>query len=111
MTEKIETILDYNPTDEEWKRFGGKESFMRWFDIYIKSSPDNFNYHLGLLFSIREDKEKASMNNRATSLNIFEHLATTEHQKGRSFYFSPSSLYISVSLPMNSRILFTASSG
>ena len=41
MAEKIETILDYNPTEKEWKRFGGKESFMRWFDIYIKSSPDN----------------------------------------------------------------------
>lgn len=59
MAEKIETILDYNPTEEEWKRFGGKESFMRWFDVYIKSSPDNFNYHLGLLFSIRGYKEKA----------------------------------------------------
>ena len=50
MAEMIETILDYNPTDEEWKRFGGKESFIRWFDICIKSSPDNFNYHLGLFF-------------------------------------------------------------
>lgn len=28
MAEKIETILDYNPTEEEWKRFGGKELFL-----------------------------------------------------------------------------------
>ena len=60
MAEKIETILDYNPTEEEWKRFGGKSVFMRWFDLYTKSSPDNLNYHLGLLFSMRGNKEKAN---------------------------------------------------
>lgn len=47
MAEHIETILDYNPTDEEWKRFGfsGESHFMKYYHIYIKSN-DNINYHL-----------------------------------------------------------------
>lgn len=60
MAEHIETILDYNPTAEEWKRFGfrGESDFMEFYHIYIKSN-DNINYQLGLLFSMRGDASKA----------------------------------------------------
>ncbi len=58
MAEHIETILDYNPTDEEWKRFRGESHFMKYYHIYIKSN-DNINYQLGLLFSMRGDTSKA----------------------------------------------------
>ena len=60
MAEHIETILDYNPTDEEWKRFGfrGESHFMKYYHIYIKSN-DNINYQLGVLFSMRGDTSKA----------------------------------------------------
>ena len=60
MAEHIETILDYNPTEEEWKRFGGKEFIMKYREIYLQSHSDNHNYHLGLLFSMRDDKYKAN---------------------------------------------------
>ena len=57
--EKIETILDYNPTDEEWKRFGGKDLFLKrqsWFNKY----PDDAKWQLGLLFSMRGNNKKAN---------------------------------------------------
>lgn len=58
----METIFDYNPTDEELKRFGGRKQF-EWykklgFEPY--SHPDDANYALGLLFSMRGDKKKAN---------------------------------------------------
>lgn len=48
MSEHIETILDYNPTEQEWKRFGfkGESHFMKYYHDYIKSN-DNINYQLG----------------------------------------------------------------
>ena len=57
----METIFDHNVTDEELKRFGGREC-MEWIrslqgDYYLNS--DDANYHLGLLFSMRGDKAKA----------------------------------------------------
>lgn len=61
MAEHIETILDYNPTDEEWKRFGfrGESDFMEFYHIFIKSN-DTINYQLGLLFAMRGDKSRAN---------------------------------------------------
>ena len=59
---KIETIFDHNPTDEELKRFGGKENF-EWAKqegIEVYSDPDDANYALGILFSIRNDKKRAN---------------------------------------------------
>lgn len=58
----METIFDYNPTDEELKRFGGREQF-EWyrklrFDPF--SNEDNANYALGLLFSMRGNKKRAN---------------------------------------------------
>lgn len=57
-----ETIFDYNSTDEELGRFGGRDC-LEWIkslqgDYYI--DPDDADYHLGLLFSMRGDKNKAS---------------------------------------------------
>ena len=60
MSEHIETILDYNPTEQEWKRFGGRDFIMKYLDIYLQSHSDNHNYHLGLLFSMRGNKAKAN---------------------------------------------------
>lgn len=57
----METIFDYNPTEEELHRFGG----MRQFEFYKRELgayyiyEDDANYHLGLLFSMRGNKEKA----------------------------------------------------
>lgn len=57
----METIFDHNPTDEELKRFGGKESF-EWLDkkgLPYFTCEDDANYHLGILFSMRKDFKKA----------------------------------------------------
>lgn len=57
----METIFDYNPTEEELQRFGGMKQFefckklLGAYYIY----EDDANYHLGLLFSMRGDKERA----------------------------------------------------
>ena len=61
MEKHIETILDYNPTEQEWKRFGfkGESPFMKYYQGYIKSN-DNINYQLGLLFAMRGEKDKAN---------------------------------------------------
>ena len=61
MEKHIETILDYNPTEQEWKRFGfkGESHFMKYYHDYIKSN-DNINYQLGLLFAMRGEKDKAN---------------------------------------------------
>lgn len=58
----IETIFDHNPTDLELKRFGGKGCFEYWLNkgINIYDDPDNCNFHLGLLFSMRGDDKKAN---------------------------------------------------
>lgn len=53
-----ETIYDYNPTPKECGRFGGlsnKGVMLR----YYKACNDGRLYHLGLLFSMRGDKERA----------------------------------------------------
>lgn len=60
MAEHIETILDYNPTAEEWTRLGGEEFIMKYREIYLQSHSDNHNYHLGLLFAMRGDKSRAN---------------------------------------------------
>ena len=61
MEKHIETILDYNPTEQEWKRFGfkGESHFMKYYHDYIKSN-DSINYQLGLLFAMRGEKDKAN---------------------------------------------------
>ena len=58
-----ETIFDYNPTDAELGRWGGRESF----DFSIEhgvfvlfTSRNNRLYMLGLLFSMRGDNEKGN---------------------------------------------------
>ena len=62
MEKHIETILDYNPTEQEWKRFGfkGESHFMKYYQGYIKSN-DNINYQLGLLFAMSGDDAKAKI--------------------------------------------------
>ena len=59
--EKKETIFDFNPTDEELIRFGGKESFEKdkEYGIDIFANDDNRFYCLGLLFAIRNDRKKS----------------------------------------------------
>ena len=58
----METIFDYNPTEEELQRFGGMRQFefckklLGAYYIY----EDDANYHLGLLFSMRGDNEKSN---------------------------------------------------
>ncbi len=57
----METIFDYNPTNEELKRFGGLEAF-RWLDsngLQRFTNEDDANYALGLLFCLRKDYKKA----------------------------------------------------
>lgn len=62
MEKHIETILDYNPSEQEWKRFGfkGESHFMKYYQGYIKSN-DNINYQLGLLFAMRGEDAKAKI--------------------------------------------------
>ena len=58
----METIFDYNITDEELKRFGGRKQF-EWEAAHGIDSfefDDDNNYMLGILFSMRGDKEKAN---------------------------------------------------
>ena len=55
----METIFDHNVTDEELKRFGGRE-YLEWVKAIqgdYFNSDDDANYFLGILFSIRGDKE------------------------------------------------------
>ena len=61
MSEHIETILDYNPTEQEWKRFGfeGESDFKKYSHIFINSH-DSINYQLGLLYAMRGEKDKAN---------------------------------------------------
>ena len=54
-----ESIFDYNPTEEEMKRFGGLDCLLWAIGKGAYKIADNRNYHLGLLFSMRGDKEKA----------------------------------------------------
>ena len=58
-----ETIFDYNPTDAELGRWGGRITFDKCFEykIYVTfTSRDNRLYMLGLLFSMRGDYEKGN---------------------------------------------------
>lgn len=59
-TPKNETIFDFNPTDFELLRFGGREALNWAVARGIYEVDDNRYYHLGLLFSGRGDKERAS---------------------------------------------------
>lgn len=55
----METIFDYNPTEAELERFGGKAiEYLRNKGIDIYRNNDNRYYHLFLLFNGRGDKEK-----------------------------------------------------
>ena len=58
----METIFDYNPTEEELQRFGGMRQFEHCKELlgayYIYE--DDANYHLGLLFSMRGDTKKSN---------------------------------------------------
>lgn len=64
----METIFDHNPTDEELKRFGGKEVVE---DLIAKGyyTEDDANYQLGILFSMRKDFKKSK-----------EHFLKIEHK-------------------------------
>lgn len=58
-----ETIFDYNPTDAELGRWGGRGSFDFSIEhrVYvIFTERDNRLYMLGLLFSMRGDYEKGN---------------------------------------------------
>ena len=54
-----ESIFDYNPTEDEIKRFGGLDCLLWAINKGIYKNADNRNYDLGILFSSRGDKEKA----------------------------------------------------
>ncbi len=75
----METIFDHNPTDEELNRFGGREQFEweRAHGIDPFANPDDANFMLGLLFSMRDDKEKANfyfakVKNRSLIAHLFQ---------------------------------------
>ena len=55
----METILDYNPTDKELKRFGGRKAVELAIDKGLYEIADNRLYDLGLLFAGRGNKKKA----------------------------------------------------
>ena len=89
MEKHIETILDYNPTEQEWKRFGfkGESHFMKYYQGYIKSN-DNINYQLGLLFCyerigcesqnilVKNGTTRFSKNSMAGFLDIHQNLCS-----------------------------------
>jgi len=59
----METIFDYNPTEEELGRFNLRtqkqiDEIKRLYEEY--PDVDSINYQLGLLFAIRGDKRKAN---------------------------------------------------
>lgn len=58
----METIFDYNPTNLELKRFGGKEAFeyAKQKNINLFANSDNNLWQIGLLFSMRGDSQKAN---------------------------------------------------
>ena len=55
----METIFDHNVTDNELKRFGGRETLIKFIERGLYEIDDNRLYHLGLLFAGRGDYEKA----------------------------------------------------
>lgn len=56
----METIFDYNPTQGELNRLGmGTPGGMQLMKA-VEPSPDTNYYWLGMLFSMRGDKEKAN---------------------------------------------------
>ncbi|MBR5971297.1 MAG: hypothetical protein IK017_01430 [Paludibacteraceae bacterium] len=61
MESKKETIFDHNPTDEELKRWGGRETF-EYFNskgIDILSDDDSNYYMIGILYASRGDDKTA----------------------------------------------------
>lgn len=58
----METIFDYNPTDLELKRFGGKESFefLKENGLQRIITEDDNLYQLGILFAMRGEIKKAN---------------------------------------------------
>lgn len=56
----METIFDHNPTDLELKRFGGREHLKKCKKHGIERSSDTQYYMIGLLYSMRGDKDKAN---------------------------------------------------
>ena len=58
----METIFDYNPTDEELKRFGGRKNleYLKQHGIDPFDNADDANFSLGLLFSMRGEKKRAN---------------------------------------------------
>ena len=59
----METIFDHNPTDEELKRFGGRD-LIAWCEaqgLDFNRDEDTNYYRLGLLFSMR-GKKKSQIN-------------------------------------------------
>jgi tetratricopeptide (TPR) repeat protein len=63
--EKVESIFDYNPTEQELRRFGIKKEYGRYEEQVkeYKEILERLNhpeyYVLGLLFSMRGDKKRA----------------------------------------------------
>jgi len=57
----METIFDYNPTDTELQRFGGRDAIqhLKSCGIDITESHDDRLYQLGLLFLMRGHKKRA----------------------------------------------------
>ena len=57
----METIFDHDVTDEELIRFGGKEYFekAKMYGIDPYKYEDDANYAIGLLYSMRGNKQKA----------------------------------------------------
>lgn len=58
----MKTIFDFNPTDLELKRFGGRKHFEKAKEYGINpfGNADTNNYHLGVLFLMRGNKKQAN---------------------------------------------------
>ena len=61
MESKKETIFDHNPTDEELKRWGGREQFEKAerYGTDILSDDDSNYYMIGILYASRGDNKTA----------------------------------------------------
>lgn len=56
----METIFDHNPTDQELKRFGGRERYEWIASQGLHYSQDDNYYQIGMLYAGRGDKKKAN---------------------------------------------------
>lgn len=58
----METVFDHNVTEDELKRFGGREAFekAKRYGVDLLSDRDTNFYQIGILYAGRGDEEKAN---------------------------------------------------